>query len=222
MSDSGNTMIESELGSVSYKGAGRQVIDVEDTSAEATEMPNARPDARGSFESIEELEQMRQPRLTEKKVAEIEKRRREVYAQEEAVTPEMKKRVEFLAGIGRLTDTFEVDGVKFSIQTLKSKGFQSLASIVRVLSDLPPSDFIFELRKETLARAVSKINDVSLSNVVGSESIEKKVAFFHELDENLIAHINDKYQILIKSGGDKYGIKTEEDVKEVAEAVKKQ
>lgn len=137
------------------------------------------------------------------------------------LSPEVKKRAEFLTGLGRMTDEFEFEGVKFTIQTLKNKEVKAITKIIS-FDGLNGAEFAFELRNHTLARSVYKVNDYSLSELIGSDRLEDKLALFDDFDEHTVEFIHSKYQKLVEKAKEKYGINNEEDVAEVTEAVKKQ
>jgi hypothetical protein len=79
----------------------------------------------------------------------------------------------------------------------------------------------FEIRRQLLARSITEIAGVSTEQFIGSADVEDKCAFVDELDESLLNRLYDEYLSLVKEAKDKYAVKTEEDVKEVIEDLKK-
>ena len=76
--------------------------------------------------------------------------------------------------------------------------------------------------KSTLARAISHIQDKPFSEVIESNDIADKLELVRNLDENVSDHLYKWYQKnIVEFSQEKYAIKDEEDVKEVAESVKK-
>jgi len=136
------------------------------------------------------------------------------------LSPMVKKRLEYLTNLCRLQDHFEIDGVKFSIQTLKSGELREITKSV-MANDIKSVDFVFELRAHTVARTIYAIDDYPIDAILGTDDMETKLAFVDELDENVIVTIHKKYEKLVQSGKEKFGLETEDQVKEVVEAVKK-
>ncbi len=135
------------------------------------------------------------------------------------LTPEAKKRIEILSGIGRLNKDVEIDGSVFSIRTLKSKEMQ-LATLAG-LEFTYEVESAFEKRKQYVARSLHKIDGADISLYLDSDSIEARLELLDQLDETVVTKLFEEYNILNKEAKKKYGISSEKDVKEVSEDLKK-
>jgi hypothetical protein len=159
---------------------------------------------RQSEDTIEELKQFDQQR----NAPQVRKQ----------LSPEIKRRVEFLTGLGRLTDEFEFEGSVFVIQTLKSGELKEVAKIILNQNNI---DATFEIRSQILVRAIRSIDNYSLEQILGTNSLEDKLALIDEFDENAVTFIYSKYQEMVDRGNEKYGFNTKQDVEEVVEEIKK-
>jgi len=134
------------------------------------------------------------------------------------IQPEAKERVEFLAGLGRMTKDVLVAGTTFSIRTLKARenreSIFAAAQVSRV-------ETLFEGRRQQLARSIYKIDNVEIDYVLGTSDIEAKLNYVEELDENVANFLYDEFGALNDEAVKKYGLKSEADVKEVVDEVKK-
>lgn len=160
-------------------------------------------------------------KLSREESLEYFKKRDQVLTEKGVLSDEVKKRVEFLTGICRSKKEVEIDGVKFSVYTLKSGELREITRSV-LGKDNKSVDFIFELRAHTLARALFAVNDTPLQYILGGNNIDTILAFIDELDENTVTLLYKCYEELVNNTKEKYGLNTEEDAKEVAEAIKKQ
>jgi len=231
------TEIESELGKTTLGGQQRQVLNVEDhsdipqkpvrmspqqayqqVSGGAPDFMPAPQQSQQEFYAQQSMPPQRSFETTKHELSKIEQMRSARGKRE--LSPEAKRRVEFLTGIGRLMDEFEVEGVKFTIQTLKTREMKEVAKVVSS-NEIDPAEFAYELRSNMLARSVVKINDHLVEEILGDDSFEAKLALIEELDESVTIHIYDKYQAMADKSREKYGINTDKDVSEVSEAIKK-
>jgi len=131
-----------------------------------------------------------------------------------------KKRIEHLTGLGRSTVDVDIEGVLFTLSTLKSK---EIREAINACSKLNTNnlDIKLELRRQQLARSIKFIDNAEFSLVIGSDNLFDKLNFVEELDESIVQRLDEEYEKLAKSVRDKYALKTEEDIKEVAEDLKK-
>ena len=130
-----------------------------------------------------------------------------------------RKRIEMLIGMTRLTKEVEIDGQIYGLQTLKS------AELREAMKATTPYDgtveFIFETRKQLLARSITHVAGVELSSFLGSDELKDKLDFIEEIDHALLSRLYSEYSNLAKDSQNKYAIKTEMDAKEVGEDLKK-
>ncbi len=134
------------------------------------------------------------------------------------IQPEAKERVEFLAGLGRMTKDVSIAGTVFSIRTLKARenreSIFAAAQVSRV-------ETLFEGRCQQLARAIYKIDNVDIFYVLGTDELEARLHYVEELDENVANYLYDEFGSLNNEAVKKYGLKSEADVKEIVDEVKK-
>jgi hypothetical protein len=135
------------------------------------------------------------------------------------VTDHAKKRIEILANLGRLTRQVEVDGISFSLRTLKGKeARETTMSIFDCKNDIEAS---FEIRRQTLARAIYEIDGQPIELAVGGSSLEAKLALIDEMEDVAIIKLYNEFNELRNEVQVKYGLQSEKEVKEVVEDLKK-
>lgn len=214
--------ISSALGSVGHTGNSneRRVLTVNDPTFD--DEPQLRSFSAGSFNddedlndviSQEELEALAQNRER------LQSSRKQAHQQKNRIPEGLKLRLEILTGIGRLTEDVKVDDVTFTIRSLKPSENEE---IVKSLSGIEFGGVqAFELRAQTLARAIYKIDGQDINYVIDAKSIEDKVDFAKNvLEESLANFLYTKYQGILNKNREKFSElgKTEE---EVIENVKK-
>lgn len=210
--------IESPLGKVTFSSGSKKILTVDD---QTSDQPEVRSFSAGNisdeeFESRftkEELEQLAADR------GQLNQSRRQAIVQKNKIPEGIKKRLEILAGIGRLNEDVIVGGVTFSIKSLKPKEIQEI--VTEMIRKDTQIEQAFTQRTQTLARSIYKIDGQNIEDVIGSSDIEVKIQFVQEtLEESLVNFLFNKYQALLEQNKKKFGElgKTEE---EVLENVKK-
>ena len=150
--------------------------------------------------------------------AQIREARRQKVSGESRITPGAKQRIEYLANIGRLNRDVVVDGATFTIRTLKNK---EMRDSFLAAAAVEAYDQMFEARRQQLARAMVAIDGKDIGLILGDESIEAKLNLIDEMDQNLITHLYSQFSLLNKEGDEKFSIKTDVEMKEVVEDIKK-
>lgn len=130
-----------------------------------------------------------------------------------------KKRVEILANIGRLTKDVEVEGIIFSLKTLKAKEAKEV--MVSLANCISEADAAFELRRQTLARAIYQIDHQDIDLALGGNTLQLKLDLIDDMEDAIVSKLSDEYSALRKVVRDKYNLETEAQVKEVADDIKK-
>jgi len=218
------TDIESPLGKKSFPSPQRQgrVYTVDDPTADGgSPAHNIRPE---HFRRVPEPPQARMPlrELTSEEMEEFERAREEAMRSCDTISKSARERIEFLTGIGRIKTSFTVDGITFHLQSLKSGELEDVLDTMIKLGETNEAKFTFELRRQTLARSLCAVDEMSIDELIGSNNIEDKIHLIRSLDENLVDYMYKNYEEYIqKVSKNKYAIKTEKDVEEVVEAVKK-
>lgn len=137
----------------------------------------------------------------------------------EKISEGAKRRIEMLIGITRNTRDVDIEGNVFTLQTLKSKEMrQALMSVAQYDGTIEGP---FEMRKQYLARSITHVAGVDINSFLASDKLETKLSFIDELDEPLLNHLYSEYLELTKIAREKYSVKSDEDVKEVLEDLKK-
>ena len=130
-----------------------------------------------------------------------------------------KRRIEMLIGMIRLTRDVDLDGQMYKLQTLTS---QELRDAVVASAEFDGSvQFIFETRKQLLARALTMVSGVEIDQFLHSNDLEDRLYFIELLDHALLTRLYTEYVSLSKEAQDKYNPKTEEQAKEVVADLKK-
>lgn len=150
---------------------------------------------------------------------ELQRLRNETANKQTKITDHAKKRIEILANLGRLTKQVEVDGVSFSLRTLKAKeAREATMSIFDCKNDIEAS---FEIRRQTLARAIYEIDGQPIELAVGGNSLDAKLDLVDEMEDVAIIKLYNEFNTLRNEVQTKYGLQSEKEVKEVVEDLKK-
>ncbi|HVI39751.1 MAG TPA: hypothetical protein VM577_03750 [Anaerovoracaceae bacterium] len=205
--------IESPLGKKTYGGPARRVLAVSDESEDFDTKPlppSMMPQT---------AQQPREVKLTPEQFNEMQARRNEARMAQKKPTSEAKVRIELLTGIGRLTKDVVIGGYTFSLQSLKSKEMREVIKNVSAFE--VPSESMYEMRCQILARSIVRIDDQPVGMVLGSDSLDAIAVFIDESEESTVNKLFSAYNEMVKSIEETVSVKTPEDAKEVAEAIKK-
>jgi hypothetical protein len=136
------------------------------------------------------------------------------------ITDHAKRRIELLAGIGRLTKDIKIADTVFTLRTLKSRETKEamMDTLANVKSDLEAG---FEARKHQLVRALYKIDGADIDEVLGTSDPEAKLELIDDLEEVTVAKLWDELAALKEEAKTKYGITTAKVAEEVASDLKK-
>jgi len=222
--------IESSLGKTSSgpSGTGRnRVLTVDDQSgpqpgsfghnAEYRAETMQRQAEAGGYHRVDPRQAMGPEELKE-----YEERRAEAVQKQKRISPEAKQRIEFLTGLGRIVDSITVEEIKFTFQSLKDREQDEIFEAISEYDQISALKMQYMVRRHTLAKALTHIQDKTFADVIESDEFEDRLAVIMEMDDNFLDHLWKWYQENIaKVAQEKYAIKTPEDVKEVTEAIKK-
>ncbi len=151
-------------------------------------------------------------------------------------TSNARDRIAFLTGIGKNTLDVEIeyagpDGNSlksvFTLRTLKGREMKRLAMKIREVQESDSGDGTFQVRALALGQALSSIDGANIDMVLGIEGRDEqqrlavRMAFVEEIDEHVASYVYARFNQMTSDAVQKYSIKTEEDVEEVAEAIKK-
>lgn len=137
----------------------------------------------------------------------------------EKISPAGKKRIEMLCGISTLSREVSIDGNIYVLRSLKHKQLKEAtmeASKMDGTVGLP-----FEIRRQLLARSLVSVGGVDIGDLAGDNSIESRLSVIDDHDAAVIERLFKEYSLLVNEIESKYSIKTQADVKEVVEDLKK-
>ncbi len=150
---------------------------------------------------------------------EMQARKQQARSVQQRPTSESRQRIELLTGIGRMETSLILDDHKFTMQSLKSREMRDVVKEAAKIELL--SDQMFELRIQTLARAIISIDDHPINLVLGTDAIEMKLNFIDECEEHVVEQLYNSYSEMINKNKNKFTIKDEIEAKEVVSEIKK-
>jgi len=130
-----------------------------------------------------------------------------------------KNRIEILCGISRAEKTVEIDGQVYGLQTLKGK--ENREALLAASQFDGTIEEAFEVRKQLLARGLFSIAGTDIGVFLGDDSMEARLELMDELPELVLTKLFDEHNKLFNDTREKYFPKTEAEVKEVIEDLKK-
>jgi hypothetical protein len=139
--------------------------------------------------------------------------------QEQEVSQGARKRIEMLCGMTQLTKDVQIGDAVFTLTSLKTKDNRN--ALTAAIKFDGTVEFSFELRKQLLARSIVAVSEVEISMFLGTNDFQAKLDFLDELDYAVSERLYSEFVTLDKEIKEKYSIKTEQDVKEVSEDLKK-
>ncbi len=137
----------------------------------------------------------------------------------EPLTDGAKRRIEMLIGMTRSTREVDINGNMFAFQTLRSKEMREAIMAAAEFDGTVQSPF--EIRRQLLGRSLTHVANVDVERFINSNTLEARLQLIDNLDEPLLNRLYDEYLKLTNEAKDKFAIKTETDVKEVSEDLKK-
>jgi hypothetical protein len=130
-----------------------------------------------------------------------------------------KRRIEMLVGMTRVTRAVTLEGNVFMLKSLRSKEMREALMLASEYDGTVQSPY--EIRKQLLSRSITQVAGVEIEQFLGSNDIEAKYEFVDLMDESLLNRLYTEYLSLVREAGEKYAVKTEEDVKEIVNDLKK-
>ncbi len=223
---------DSPIGSRNIRGPQMKDVDVPDESVGMSQRPypaQVRPNRDHAAPVFDEAalrdfqSQMQPPVQAPRELTQVEldilaakKAKREG---KERLSDGARRRIEMLLGMTRLTRDVEIAGQMYKLQTLTS---EELRDAVVATSEFDNSvQFIFENRRQLLARSLVVVAGLEIDQFLGSSDLEVKLDFIERMDHALLLRLFNEYNSLAKEAQDKYSPKTDAQVKEVVEDLKK-
>lgn len=149
----------------------------------------------------------------------VNKIRQEKIAAQNRISPEAKKRTEFLLGLGNVFKDVPIGGVIFTIRSLNVTETKQV--VRKTASEASNIDAFYVGREQVLARAICKIDGNDVYTVLGDDSVETMLAWIDEMQESVIIKLHDAYLDMINENKRNLTISGEEEAKEVVEDIKK-
>ncbi len=203
--------IKSPLGNRSFPSNApvKKTYSVPDESNSMFDIPGEEPSAQ----------QPQVQSITPTQFNEMQARKQQARSVQQRPTSESRQRIELLTGIGRMETSLILDDHKFTMQSLKSREMRDVVKEAAKIELL--SDQMFELRIQTLARAIISIDDHPINLVLGTDAIEMKLNFIDECEEHVVEQLYNSYSEMINKNKNKFTIKDEIEAKEVVSEIKK-
>jgi len=187
--------IESPLGKQTFATSGsRKVFSVEDEDQKETFGRPAMNSASENF-SRAQLEEMSQAEFQQMRAD-----RADAIKSQKKISSESKGRIEALVGIGRMTTDVTIGDYKFTLQSLKAKEERETSKNIIGLNGV---EQFHEIRTQTIARALIKINDISSDIVLGTKNIEDVVAFVWDLEDIVVKELYSRYAKMVQETSEK-------------------
>lgn len=130
-----------------------------------------------------------------------------------------KQRIEMLCGISRMRREVDIDNNKFVLQTLRGKDQREIWVAAAEFQNTV--EFPFELRKQTLARALVQVAETDIELFLNSNLMEAKLDFVDLQDEEVLNKLYTEFNKLVDESKSKYSIKSDKDAAAVVEDLKK-
>lgn len=225
---------ESPLGKKKFGGSQMREIDVPDESgySEGPPMENDEPVVRRrpipqvNADQIRDFQakmQREEMPVYEQDPAEVERQirqsREDRRSGRERLDAGAKRRIEMLVGMTRITRSVDLEGHIFVLKSLRSKEMREALMYASEYDRTIQSPF--EIRKQLLARSIVQVAGVDIDQFLGTSDIEAKYDFIDLMDESLLNRLYNEYLALVREAGEKYAVKTEDDVKEIVKDLKK-
>jgi len=135
------------------------------------------------------------------------------------IAPKSKTRLEYLADIGKMTKDVTIGGITFTLRTLKGREQRQVyLTLVDVTNKV---DELYNIKFNTLAHSLIKIDQQEIAVMVKVNSLFDKIKMLEDLEEVVTDQLYSTYQKLKEESDSQFSIKTDADVKEVSEDLKK-
>jgi hypothetical protein len=222
---------DSPIGQKKFAGSPLKEIDIPDDSGynypshqepvvRRRPMPDVNVDAIRDFQAHIQRQEMP---VYDQDPAEIEREIRQAREDRkigrERLSEGAKKRIEMLLGMTTIFRDVDIMGNIFVLKALQGKEIRK--AIVAASEYDGTVESPFEIRKQLLARSLFKIAGIDADQFIGSGTLDAKLMFVEELDDALLNRLYSEYLILAQEAKEKYAIKSEEEVKEVIDDLKK-
>lgn len=150
---------------------------------------------------------------------ELQKLRQETNKSQPRLGDYAKQRIEVLANIGRLTKNVELEGVVFTLRTLKDK--EAREATMPIFNCKNDVEAALELRRQSLARSIYQIDGQDIETTLGGKDFNLKLQMIDSMEETIVTKLYNSFNELKQEVRVKFGLETEAKAKEVVEDIKK-
>lgn len=151
----------------------------------------------------------------------VERMHQEARSVVDRVSPEAKRRIEILSGLGRISDDVDVDGTRFTFQSIKTNERMAMYKALFSGEDETKLSLSYKNKVQILARALTHIDGQPADLMLGSENIDAKVYLFGQLDDHVTDYLYKWYRKNIEEVGEGRFSLTSGEAKEIGEELKK-
>jgi hypothetical protein len=137
----------------------------------------------------------------------------------ERLNDSARKRIEMLIDMTRGRHTVEIEGQSYSFNTLKAKEMRE--AIFEASKFDGTTDSPFEIRRQLLARSLVQVVGIDVDQFMGSNKLEDRLYLVDQMDDALLNVLYAEYIKMVDENKGKYSIKSDADVKEIVEDLKK-
>lgn len=190
------------------------------------EMQEKTPDAHDSRDAREYQERYAHPAqpqefrgTTQAEAESYRQARADRLATDKKISSSARERVEVLIGLGRVKTEVELEGVKFTLQSLKAAEMRDVTFEGNKGRD--EMDKYFLSRNHTVARSIVAIDGQPVDLVLGSRDQESVLDLINNMEDSMIETLHDTYFEMVKLNKRKLTIESKGEAKEVVEDVKK-
>jgi len=130
-----------------------------------------------------------------------------------------RKRIEMLIGMTRLTRTVDIGGSTYVLRSLNGREMREAILAASAFDGTVQGPF--EIRLQMLAHSLYMIAEIPVEQFLGTSQFEARLDFLEALDDALLNRLMSEYTSMSRECKEKYGLTTIDQVKEVAEDLKK-
>lgn len=199
----------------------RQMAEIESTIGKKNVSSPARKVYTVSDEDFDDVPQVptQETRISPEQFKAMQGARDASKVAQKTVSPEMKQKINVLTGIGRLEKEVTIDGIKFTLRSLKSKEMRDIVSAVAQTEVAAEGGY--EMRARILSNSISMIDGYPVKMVLDAEKIASVYDFINESEESTVVALYNAYTEMTDKIDKTMVVKTEQDATEVAKEVKK-
>lgn len=218
-------MINSPIGKQQFE-SGRSFV-VEDLSQDGGPGFNS-PEARMQAHLAQQQQAQPEPQ-PQMSVDELTEMRRRKIAEAHGITNEARQRLEIVLGFGRAIKNVTIEAengtVTYSLRTLKGWEQKRIVALAEQADKAQTIEATYPIRNTTVAFALYAVDNIDIDLLLGAtalsreEKIAARLGFVEELDDQVTRYLFEQHQVLVRENSLRF--QTPEDVKEVAEQIKK-